>query len=202
MALIFSTYEIGYFMILVSFFILDYIYSIQLFNIIIINSIVLEYIYNCYKQCNLYNIVFGFIWLTPIFLMVNEYVPIGISDRDDIFKLIILNSVSDTTQSFMGKLLGKYMDYRPFKYISPSKTLIGYIGGLSITYVIALLLNFNNIFIVLLLNVFGDLGASYIKRTMGIKDFSYIFGAKGGILDRVDSSTLNIPFNYFYKYYC
>ena len=36
-------------------------------------------------------------------------------------------------------------------------------------------------------------------RQMGIKDFSYIFGSKGGFLDRTDSSTLNIPINYILR---
>ena len=199
--MIFSNYEIIYFLVFVSFFVLDYIYSIHLFNIIVINGIVLEYTYCCIKHYSLYNMLFGLVWLLPIFLMANEYFPIRLSDRDDIFKLIILNSISDTTQSFMGKAFGKYITYKPFKEISPSKTLIGYLGGLTITYFIARFLKFSNIAILLILNVLGDLGASYIKRKMKIKDFSFIFGEKGGLLDRIDSSTLNIPFQYFYKYY-
>ena len=33
----------------------------------------------------------------------------------------------------------------------------------------------------------GDLFASRIKRELGIKDFSHVLGAHGGLLDRLDS---------------
>tara|TARA_Y100000996_G_C22391395_1_gene589291 strand:+ start:361 stop:525 length:165 start_codon:yes stop_codon:yes gene_type:complete len=34
---------------------------------------------------------------------------------------------------------------------------------------------------------FGDIFFSYIKRNIGIKDFSNLLGSHGGILDRLDS---------------
>lgn len=33
----------------------------------------------------------------------------------------------------------------------------------------------------------GDISASWVKRRMGLKDFSNLLGAQGGILDRIDS---------------
>jgi phosphatidate cytidylyltransferase len=202
MNLIFSIYEILYFISFIAFFVLDYIYNIKFFNKFVINVSVLEYSYCCIdKNYSLYSILYGLIWMLPIFLIANNYFVISDDDGLDIFKLIWLNSISDMVQSFIGKLLGKYISYKPFKSISPSKTLIGYIGGLTITYILAIFIEYNNIVILLVLNVLGDLVASFIKRKLLIKDFSTLFGNKGGMLDRIDSSTLNIPFNYFYKHY-
>lgn len=202
MNLIFSIYEILYSTTIFFFFVLDYIYNINIFNKFVINVSVLEYSYCCiYDNYSVYNILYGLIWMLPIFLMANNYFIILNDDRLDIFKLIWLNSISDMVQSFTGKLLGKYISYRPFKSISPSKTLIGYIGGLAITYILAIFIEYNNIVILLVLNILGDLVASFIKRKLLIKDFSTLFGNKGGMLDRIDSGTLNIPFNYFYKHY-
>ena len=202
MNLIFSIYEILYSISFLFFFVIDYIYNINIFNKFVINVSVLEYSYYCiYDNYSFYNIFYGLILMLPIFLMANNYLVISNDDRLDIFKLIWLNSISDVMQSFTGKLLGKYISYKPFKYISPSKTLIGYIGGLAISYVLAIFIEYNNIVILLILNVLGDLVASFIKRKLMIKDFSTLFGNKGGMLDRIDSGTLNIPFNYFYKHY-
>jgi len=202
MNLIFSVYEILYTVSFIFFFVLDYIYNIDIFNKFVINVSVLEYSRCCvYNNYSVYNILYGLIWMLPIFLMTNNYFIMTDEDKLDIFKLICLNSISDILQSFTGKLLGKYISYKPFKSISPSKTLIGYIGGLGITGILAIYIEYNNIVILLILNVLGDLGASFIKRKLLIKDFSNLFGIKGGMLDRIDSGTLNIPFNYFYKHY-
>jgi len=202
MNLIFSIYEILYSISFLFFFVIDYIYNINIFNKFVINVSVLEYSYYCiYYNYSFYNILYGLIWMLPIFLMANNYLVISNDDRLDAFKLIWLNSISDMVQSVTGKLLGKYIAYKPFKSISPSKTLIGYIGGFIITGILAVYIEYNNIAILLVLNVLGDLVASFIKRKLLIKDFSTLFGNKGGMLDRIDSSTLNIPFNYFYKHY-
>ena len=199
---IFSIFEILYFISFIAFFVLDYIYNINIFNKLVINISGLEYIRCCiYSNNSIFSILYGLIWILPIFLMANDYFIISNDDRVDVFKLIWLNSISDMVQSFTGKLLGKYISYKPFKSISPSKTLIGYMGGITITYILAIFLEYNNIVILLVLNVLGDLVASFIKRKLLIKDFSTLFGNKGGMLDRIDSSTLNIPFNYFYKHY-
>jgi phosphatidate cytidylyltransferase len=41
---------------------------------------------------------------------------------------------------------------------------------------------------------YGDIYFSYIKRKLGIKDFSRLLSAHGGILDRIDSITFLIIF--------
>ena len=44
----------------------------------------------------------------------------------------------------------------------------------------------------------GDLAASYLKRSCGIKDFSNAFPGHGGFMDRLDGLMFNSIFVYFY----
>ena len=119
-------------------------------------------------------------------------------DKPSVLKIICINVLSDSTQLFFGKFLGNYINHKPFPKISPNKTTIGYLGGLSSTLFINYYLNlfsFINCLIILISGISGDLLFSYIKRNNKIKDFSFkwsnknisILGNHGGILDRFDS---------------
>ena len=44
-----------------------------------------------------------------------------------------------------------------------------------------------------LLSQYGDLTASFVKRKLGIKDFSHILGGHGGIIDRFDGWIYVLP---------
>ena len=46
------------------------------------------------------------------------------------------------------------------------------------------------------LSELGDLGASWIKRKAGIKDFGKIFPGHGGMMDRLDSIIFILPLVY------
>ena len=58
-------------------------------------------------------------------------------------------------------------------------------------------------FIQCILALTGDLLMSFLKRGANIKDGSNMLGPHGGIIDRMDSTILIVPFIYWYalEYY-
>ena len=103
--------------------------------------------------------------------------------------------MTDAFAMFTGMLIGKH---KVTPNISPKKTIEGCIGGSIVGSTIAIIyyvyfvgsFSYKLILITLLLSVidqFGDLFFSKIKRENKIKDFSNIMPGHGGILDRLDS---------------
>ncbi|MEG1524375.1 MAG: phosphatidate cytidylyltransferase [Clostridia bacterium] len=106
---------------------------------------------------------------------------------------------ADTLAYFGGTLFGKH---KLCPSISPKKTIEGsvcaLIGGVAFGGIMIALQQMwgGSVHVVVLLllglgcgvfSQFGDLFASTIKRWSGIKDFSSLFPAHGGIMDRIDS---------------
>lgn len=105
-----------------------------------------------------------------------------------------------------GILLGKH---RPFKKISPKKSVEGCIGGsaFSIGFFMLFCLiysRYNGVnicwwlaavyaLLCTLIGQIGDLSFSYIKRSYGVKDFGKILPGHGGFLDRLDSLIFIAP---------
>lgn len=116
---------------------------------------------------------------------------------------------TDTCAYFVGSKFGKHK----FTEISPKKSIEGCIGGTIGSVIIALIYTFainkfagldiSYIYIALIgvvlsiLSQIGDLSASTIKRTEGIKDFGNLIPGHGGMLDRIDSIIFIAPFAYF-----
>jgi phosphatidate cytidylyltransferase len=113
-----------------------------------------------------------------------------------LFLLFVL-SVSDTFSQVVGESL---KGPRLFPIVSPNKTWSGLAGGLmfsilaSISFHYAFGLRSLPLYLILSSAVVtfacgfaGDAGTSVLKRRIGIKDFSQIMGAQGGVLDRLDS---------------
>ena len=117
----------------------------------------------------------------------------------NIFVFVII--FFDSFSYFTGKLFGKnYI----FKFISPKKTLEGYIGGIFFTntsfifYFDFIKMELEFILFVILLNliiffsIIGDLIESYFKRQNKIKDSSKYLPGHGGYFDRFDSFIASI----------
>ena len=132
--------------------------------------------------------------------------------------VFLVSSLTDVFAPVFGMLFGKH---KLAPEISPKKTIEGAAGGLfggivgallvflvfeifgwlgtgffawglrkSYTYLsYALIAIFGSC-----LTQIGDLVASLIKRSLGIKDFSRLLGSHGGMLDRVDGMMLNACF--------
>ncbi len=108
----------------------------------------------------------------------------------------------DTGAYITGSLIGKH---KLMEKISPAKTWEGLIGGLVISVGIAFVLSMLSdvvtrtdwliiSIITAITGTLGDLVESGIKRNASIKDSGRILPGHGGILDRIDSILLSIPF--------
>jgi len=115
---------------------------------------------------------------------------------------LVLSWLSDTGGYFAGRTFGKH---KLAERISPKKTVEGAIGGVATATAGAVACHF----IILdalpirdavllgvvgsLLGIFGDLGESVLKRSVGVKDSGGIVPGHGGVLDRVDATMITAP---------
>lgn len=125
--------------------------------------------------------------------------PVGIY-----YLLLVLNfsSVCDTGAYFTGVFLGKH---KLCEHVSPKKTVEGAVGGVALSLIVTAVLVYafsakTNIFVMLgvtvimcIVGMLGDLFASIIKRSVGVKDYSNLIPGHGGILDRFDSMLFISP---------
>ena len=132
--------------------------------------------------------------------------------------VFLVSSLTDVFALVFGMLFGKH---KLAPEISPKKTIEGAAGGLFGGIIGALLVflvfeifgwlgtgffawglrkSYSYLSYALIaifgscLTQIGDLVASLIKRSLGIKDFSRLLGSHGGMLDRVDGMMLNACF--------
>ena len=118
------------------------------------------------------------------------------------YLLLLLNfsCVCDMGAYFTGVTIGKH---KLCPEISPKKTVEGAIGGivssLVFTVVISLLFQRFSLAVLLLtipfciVGMLGDLFASVIKRSVGLKDYGNLIPGHGGIMDRLDSIIMIAP---------
>jgi phosphatidate cytidylyltransferase len=115
---------------------------------------------------------------------------------------------SDTGAYLVGRAFGKHRLGTP---VSPRKTVEGTISGLVVGTLIGFVLSvtllkgtlswMNGVFIGLLLSILGQLGdlsASLMKRTAGVKDSGDVIPGHGGLIDRCDSLIFSAPALYYY----
>jgi CDP-diglyceride synthetase len=117
--------------------------------------------------------------------------------------IVFTNFFNDIFAYFVGKVFG---NKRFFEFISPNKTLEGFIGGLiggilggmlwgyfsNLYLIIGVYQLFILVFLMCLFAPFGDLFASFIKRSFELKETSNIIPGHGGVLDRFDSFIFSV----------
>jgi len=117
-------------------------------------------------------------------------------------------AAEDNIAYAFGKIFGRGKK-KLIPEISPNKTVIGSVGGILGTVLVARLFNFavpalsanQCLALGLLLGITGQLGdlvKSAIKRDMGVKDMGNLIPGHGGVLDRFDSWVFSAPFVYFF----
>jgi len=119
--------------------------------------------------------------------------------------------LNDSMAFVGGKLFGKY-SLHPIP-ISPKKTIVGFIFGISSSILISIIFKYVleyfsydvNLFYMVLLGlitgiftILGDLFASALKRSAGIKDSGQVdISGRGGLLDSFDSLIFCSPVVYY-----
>lgn len=110
--------------------------------------------------------------------------------------VFLLLAVADGYAQITGQILG---GPKIVPGISPGKTWSGFLGGMAFSAAASvignrLLFGFMGAAQAAILGVMvgglaflGDISASWVKRRMGLKDFSDLLGPQGGVLDRGDS---------------
>ncbi len=124
-----------------------------------------------------------------------------------IFLILFVTWAGDTAAFAIGSMMGKR---RLSTRISPKKTIEGALAslaagvlitvafkltvfeGLSLGHCLAVGIGLN------IMNQFGDLCESFIKRACTVKDSGSIFPGHGGVLDRIDSLLFAGPFLFYY----
>ncbi|MCS6875776.1 MAG: phosphatidate cytidylyltransferase [Aquificaceae bacterium] len=127
--------------------------------------------------------------LLPVFLLELKSI-----EGYQILKLLLFVWAVDVFSYYVGKNLGRHpMAPR----LSPKKTWEGLLGGAVAGLVVLLafhgLVGFVWSMLLIPSAVMGDLFKSFIKRQVGVKDFSGVLGEHGGFTDRFDSLLFTAP---------
>lgn len=124
-----------------------------------------------------------------------------------LFFLLFVTWAGDTGAYVVGSWKGKNALCRK---ISPKKTIEGALGSIVSGVLISFLcrmfflekMSILNCLVlgvgINLMNQFGDLSESVIKRAFGVKDSGSILPGHGGVLDRIDSLLFAAPFLFYY----
>lgn len=194
-----------------AFILYAYILVLLMAIIILISSLIfvrgstLQDMMACLFTLTYCGLIMGFVisieYLNPLHFFPNEDQKWGIRSFGYLISVV---TMTDTFAYLIGSKFGKR---KLCPEISPKKSVEGAIGGLVFGSIIGTIVAFlfkvvkipnNNQFpFILLVFLFtiiisitvqiGDLIASKIKRSYGIKDFGNIFPGHGGVLDRFDS---------------
>lgn len=187
---------------------LTYIFPVIVFgSILTLIILVLRYGKISFKECAMafFGSIYVFALLRHVYMVRNLE-----NGKFLVFAIFIGAFITDTGAYFTGCFLGKH---KLAPVLSPKKTIEGSVGGILATVLAFFAYSWvgcgllgcemnvlNLILTAVLLSVvsqFGDLGASAIKREMGIKDYGNIMPGHGGALDRFDSVLFVAPAFYW-----
>lgn len=112
---------------------------------------------------------------------------------------------TDTYAYMVGKKFGRH---KFFPRLSPKKTWEGVLGGIVGGVSLGVLVSSVSVVplvdgmlvgaLIALVDPFGDLSISMMKRYAGVKDSSHLFPGHGGMLDRTDSVIFAVIVSYYY----
>jgi len=156
---------------------------------------------------NLMDLVITWFGLTYVTMLLIPIVLIdGLAFSYGVWLIFIISWSCDSSAYLVGVGFGKH---KLCPSISPKKTIEGAVGGILGSMlgctIFSWLVSPDKMVILVMLGFIGaivsqlgDLAASQIKRTVGIKDFGQIFPGHGGVLDRFDSILFTAPLVYFF----
>ena len=184
--IIISLFVIFIFESLVSYFLIS--------NFIFFAIIAIFFLFFSIYFIKFFNIFFT-LFVINIFILIFN---LSMIDRNIIYIIVLISFINDTIAYIVGSYVkGPLISPR----ISPKKTWSGTSISFFITTFLLIYLGYNlSIAPIMAISLFyGDIYFSFIKRKLGIKDFSRILSTHGGILDRLDSITfLVIIFTFLY----
>lgn len=188
-----------------SYFNLDFVYALIFFFFI---NALFEIFQNSYGLRESIYTVFSYLYGVFLFSLLGATNEILL-----VVGAFVIAFSTDTFAYIIGTLFGKH---KLIPSVSPNKSVEGAIGGTicstlcTILYLYAvdkfymeIHITINVILVIVLASIAGQLGdlfASKIKRTTGVKDFSQILPGHGGILDRFDSLIFVSSFVYILFY--
>ena len=115
---------------------------------------------------------------------------------------------NDVGAYFLGSAFGQ----TPLRsWISPAKSVEGFLGGTVLTMLVMVILGFQDFFktwtslgdllflglVISILAPLGDLTESMFKRNLDVKDFGTVIKGHGGVLDRFDGFLFTLPGVYY-----
>ena len=177
-----------------------------------IPAIFLIFIFELYrkKEKPLINIAVtltGFILIALPVSLLNYFIFPGTENTRQFYPWLLIGIFFilwsyDTAAYMVGMWAGKH---RLFESISPNKSWEGVIGGAVIALIVGILnsVAFQSVNLtgwiaisltIIVFGTFGDLIESMIKRSLNVKDTGTLLPGHGGLLDRLDSLLLSIPF--------
>lgn len=178
---------------------------IAVIAIFLVEMIVFIVTYPRFETSQVLGSIFCFIYAPLMISCIYraEYLPYGIF----VYAMIFFCSwVSDTCAYLVGVTFGRH---KMTPHLSPNKTVEGAIGGIAGSVILCLgaaavaawLSPGSNLYLPFailgffgsLLGMVGDLAASAIKRSHGIKDYGHVIPGHGGIMDRFDSAIFTAP---------